>query len=251
MENFICRSCGNREYNRSKGIWACTNCGAMFSDPEKFSISEEELNLIFEEGKENNTSTYDSEEAQKLEYERTGQSKFLCRVCGNKKYKGVGKTYWCTFCGVTFTNPGAFSMKSFKWTKLRDDAVEPKKSHESDTGFDLTSPDEHILKANEVKAIPIGIAIRCPFGYGVQIRPRSGLSKKMIKVANTPGTVDEQYTGEIMVLLHNTSKKQYVVKEGDRIAQMVLERVIPGDLQEVQFLDEGERGANGFNSTGD
>jgi dUTP pyrophosphatase len=99
--------------------------------------------------------------------------------------------------------------------------------------------------------IPTGIAVAIPKNYEIQIRPRSGLAaKKGISVLNTPGTVDSDYRGEIIIILINLSKKSFVVKSGDRVAQMILCPVAKGKLQEVKNLPKTVRGKGGFGSTG-
>ena len=99
--------------------------------------------------------------------------------------------------------------------------------------------------------IPTGIAIAIPKNYEIQIRPRSGLAaKKGISVLNTPGTVDSDYRGEIKIILINLSKKSFVVKSGDRVAQMILCPVIKGKFKEVKKLPKTVRGKKGFGSTG-
>ena len=90
-----------------------------------------------------------------------------------------------------------------------------------------------------------------PRGYEVQIRPRSGLAaKKGITVLNTPGTIDSDYRGEIKVILVNLSKDKFLVKKGDRIAQMVVCPIVQAVMEEVKELSETDRGVGGFGSTG-
>ena len=99
--------------------------------------------------------------------------------------------------------------------------------------------------------VPTGIAIAIPKNYEIQIRPRSGLAaKKGISVLNTPGTIDSDYRGEIKIILINLSKKSFVVKSGDRIAQMVLCPVAKCKIKEVKILPKTMRGKGGFGSTG-
>ena len=99
--------------------------------------------------------------------------------------------------------------------------------------------------------IPTGIAIAIPKNYEIQIRPRSGLAaKKSISVLNTPGTVDSDYRGEIKIILINLSKKSFVVKSGDRVAQMILCPVAKGKFKEVKNLPNSVRNKGGFGSTG-
>ena len=107
------------------------------------------------------------------------------------------------------------------------------------------------IRPSEIAIIPTGIALAMPKNYEIQIRPRSGLAaKKGITVLNTPGTIDSDYRGEVKVILINLSKKAFVVKSGDRIAQMILCPVIKGKLKEVNILPETIRGRGGFGSTG-
>jgi dUTP pyrophosphatase len=122
-------------------------------------------------------------------------------------------------------------------------------------GFDLqaaVSEDEPYYVAHErMVAIPTGLSVAVPEGYELQVRPRSGLAfKKWITVLNSPGTIDSDYRGEIMVLLFNHGPLPFEVKRGDRIAQAVLSKVEQADMEAVEELPSTERGANGFGSTG-
>ena len=99
--------------------------------------------------------------------------------------------------------------------------------------------------------IPTGISLVIPKNYEIQIRPRSGLAaKKGISVLNTPGTIDSDYRGEIKIILINLSKKPFIIKSGDRIAQMILCPVAKIKLKEVKNLPKTSRGKAGFGSTG-
>ncbi len=99
--------------------------------------------------------------------------------------------------------------------------------------------------------IPTGLFLQLPEGWEAQVRPRSGLAiKKGITVLNSPGTVDADYRGEVGVVLINLSTEDFVVEDGDRIAQMVFARFEKGEFVEVEALDETERGAGGFGHTG-
>lgn len=107
------------------------------------------------------------------------------------------------------------------------------------------------LKPLRRELIPTGLYMQIPTGYEVQIRPRSGLACKYgITVANTPGTIDSDYRGEVKVCLVNLSDTPFVINPGDRIAQAVLNKVEKIEWNEVVKLDETERGEGGFNSTG-
>jgi len=102
-----------------------------------------------------------------------------------------------------------------------------------------------------IALIPTGIAIAIPKNYEIQIRPRSGLAAKNgISVLNTPGTIDSDYRGEIKIILINLSKKKFVVKSGDRVAQMVMCPIVKSKLVEVKKLHKTKRGEGGFGSTG-
>ena len=107
------------------------------------------------------------------------------------------------------------------------------------------------LKPLERRLIPTGLHIALPVGYEAQVRPRSGLAlKKGITVLNTPGTIDADYRGEIGVILINLSQENFVIEDGERIAQMVIARHEQGEFIPVEVLNETERGEGGFGHTG-
>ena len=108
-----------------------------------------------------------------------------------------------------------------------------------------------VLKPMERRLVPTGLYIALPEGYEAQVRPRSGLAlKKGITVLNSPGTIDADYRGEIGVILINLSAEDFIVEDGERIAQMVIARHERVEWKEVDELDETQRGAGGFGSTG-
>ena len=120
-------------------------------------------------------------------------------------------------------------------------------------GMDLRASLDVPITLNplERKLIPTGLHIALPVGYEAQVRPRSGLAlKKGITVLNTPGTIDADYRGEIGVILINLSQEDFVVEDGERIAQMVIARHEQGELIPVEVLDETERGEGGFGHSG-
>ena len=120
-------------------------------------------------------------------------------------------------------------------------------------GMDLRANIEEpiVLKPMERRLIPTGLYIALPEGYEAQVRPRSGLAfKKGITVLNSPGTIDADYRGEIGVLLINLSPEEFVVNDGERIAQMVIARHEQGEFIEVDVLNETERGEGGYGHTG-
>ena len=120
-------------------------------------------------------------------------------------------------------------------------------------GMDLRANiDEDItLLPMQRQLVPTGLYIALPEGYEAQIRPRSGLALKHgVTVLNTPGTVDADYRGEIMVLLVNFSNEPFVVKDGERIAQMIVAKHEQVSFELTETLDETERGAGGYGHTG-
>jgi dUTP pyrophosphatase len=131
----------------------------------------------------------------------------------------------------------------------------PKYETEGAAGLDLfaaTKENKKILIApKSAEMVPTGIAIAVPFGYEAQIRPRSGLAAKNgITVLNSPGTIDSDYRGEILVMLINHSKKDFEVLRGMRIAQMVISKIEQFNLISVDELNTTDRGKDGFGSTG-
>ena len=108
-----------------------------------------------------------------------------------------------------------------------------------------------VLKKGERKIIPTGLRFAIPEGFEVQVRPRSGLAAKNgVTVLNTPGTIDSDYRGELKVILINLGSEDFVIHNGDRIAQIVVAPVTQGVFRPVSVLDETERGSGGFGSTG-
>lgn len=128
-------------------------------------------------------------------------------------------------------------------------AYQTSQSAGMDIRANLTEPVE--LKPLERKLIPTGLYIALPEGYEAQIRPRSGLAiKHGISLVNTPGTIDADYRGEIGVILVNLSNEPFIVQDGERICQMVIARYQQVSWEQVETLDETERGAGGFGHTG-
>lgn len=139
--------------------------------------------------------------------------------------------------------------------KLRLKASTPAYQTPHSAGLDLTfAPEggESMVLAPLARALaPTGIAVAIPDGYEGQVRPRSGWALKHgITVLNSPGTIDADYRGEVKVLLINLGQEKVEIKCGDRIAQLVIAKVEQATLLEVVELDETERGAGGFGSTG-
>ena len=126
----------------------------------------------------------------------------------------------------------------------------PTKAHPSDAGFDLYASEDLVLPSGETLAVPTDIRIHLGAGWEGQVRSRSGLAKKGITVANSPGTIDAEYTGEVKVLLHNSTRGDHVVGKGDRVAQLVIQRVEDAAFERVDSLGDTERGNHGFGSSG-
>ena len=129
----------------------------------------------------------------------------------------------------------------------------PKYETNGSSGMDLSANIEKQIKIEPGKTsiIPTGISVSIPKNFEIQIRSRSGLAaKSQISVLNSPGTVDADYRGELKVILINLGNKTFVVERGARIAQMVLCPIVKAKLKETDSLDDTDRGASGFGSTG-
>ena len=137
-------------------------------------------------------------------------------------------------------------------TRLRDDAVLPTRAREGDAGLDLVTTVRAEVAPGERVLLPTGIAIALPEGYVAFVHPRSGLAVKHgVSLVNAPGTIDAGYRGEIKVSLVNLDPRDPVVLErGDRIAQLVVQRVEHAVLHEVTALPGSDRGEGGFGSSG-
>jgi len=129
----------------------------------------------------------------------------------------------------------------------------PQYSTEHSAGMDLRAflDEDVVLKPLERILVPTGLFIELPEGYEAQIRPRSGLAVKHgISIVNSPGTIDADYRGEIKVILINLSNEDFVIKSGERICQMIIQKYEKAEMIEVEELNESERGAGGFGHTG-
>ena len=146
---------------------------------------------------------------------------------------------------------------SIKFLRLKPeldaDIALPKYMTSQSAGMDICAAieDDLVLENGAIHLIPTGFAIAIPEGFEVQIRPRSGLAVKHgIGIINSPGTIDADYRGEVMVGLINLGKTSYTVHRHDRIAQMVVKRVYQARLDIVEDLDETDRNTGGFGHTG-
>jgi dUTP pyrophosphatase len=137
--------------------------------------------------------------------------------------------------------------------KLRPDAIVPRYMTARAAGLDLSAAlDAPIeIAPGQRTAIPTGLAIKLPEGHEAQVRPRSGLAREHgVTLVNSPGTIDADYTGPLIVLLINHGDRAVRIAPGDRIAQLVVAPVVQVELSEVDELPATERGAGGFGSTG-
>lgn len=133
---------------------------------------------------------------------------------------------------------------------LNKDAIIPKKATSKSSGYDLYSTIDHVLQPGEIKLIPLGFATTIPDGYEVQIRSRSGLSLKYgVVVANSPGTIDADFSMEWGVILTNISKQPFNIEKGTRIAQAVVQKVPDSEFVEIDSIQETDR-KGGFGHTG-
>lgn len=172
-----------------------------------------------------------------------------------------------TASSIKLTKPG--NKIGFK--RLSPEAIIPTKAHASDSGFDLFASEDVIVEPGETKIIPTGIAIELPAGYEAQVRPRSGVTSKT-KLRVQLGTIDQDYRGEIGVIVDNISTDTwsnasrlldnsyaeetrnktggYLIRKGEKIAQLVAQHLPQIIAEEVRNLEETERGDAGFGSTG-
>ena len=137
--------------------------------------------------------------------------------------------------------------------KLSHKAQKPIYKTDGSSGMDLMAFTEGkiVIKPNKSALVPTGLSVAIPNDTEIQIRPRSGLAaKSSISVLNTPGTIDSDYRGELKVILFNHGDKEFIINNGDRIAQMVLVPILKVHFEEVLDLPETIRGSGGFGSTG-
>lgn len=138
-----------------------------------------------------------------------------------------------------------------KFKKLDSKSITPKFQNYGDACADLSSIITTTIPAKAHIIVPTGIAIGLESGWEAQIRPRSGLAARNgISILNSPGTIDSGYRGEIKIILMNNSDNPFPIKKGDRIAQIAIREIPLITFEEVEDLDETERGSNGFGSTG-
>ena len=137
--------------------------------------------------------------------------------------------------------------------KTNKEVITPKYKTNGSSGVDLSAFLEKkvVIKPNSSELIPTGLQVAIPEELEIQIRPRSGLAaKESIGVLNSPGTIDSDYRGELKIILFNHGNKDFIINNGDRIAQMVLVPIVKMEFEEVDSLPNTVRGQGGFGSTG-
>lgn len=140
---------------------------------------------------------------------------------------------------------------TLRFKRIHPDATLPAYAHASDAGMDVRSVEDATVPAKGRALIHTGLVMLLPPGYEAQVRPRSGLALKSgVTVLNTPGTIDAGYRGEVGVILANFGDGDFIVKKGDKIAQIVVAPVTQAVIEEADYVDETDRGAGGFGSTG-
>ena len=137
--------------------------------------------------------------------------------------------------------------------KTSKEVITPKFKTDGASGVDLSAflDKEVVIKPNSSELVPTGLQVAIPEELEIQIRPRSGLAaKESIGVLNSPGTIDSDYRGELKIILFNHGKEDFIINNGDRIAQMVLVPIVKMEFEEVDSLPNTVRGQGGFGSTG-
>lgn len=189
---------------------------------------------------------------------------FVCRICGNNKYSilapfntidinhqefTVPELSECTNCSAVFTFPEKFSLPTIGYNLMHKNAQPPSKANTGDSGFDVHAIDGTVIPAKTAKLVGTGLCLDIPENIECQVRPRSGLSKYLI-ILNSPGTVDNQYKGEIKVRLYNHTDEDYNIAIGDRIAQLVFTPSSQYELRVFTEIGNSDRGIGGFGSSG-
>ena len=137
--------------------------------------------------------------------------------------------------------------------KTNKEVITPKYKTNGSSGVDLSAflDKKVVIKPNSSELIPTGLQVAIPEELEIQIRPRSGLAaKESIGVLNSPGTIDSDYRGELKIILFNHGNKDFIINNGDRIAQMILVPILKMEFEEVDSLPDTIRGQGGFGSTG-
>ena len=142
-------------------------------------------------------------------------------------------------------------MKTVKFIKINEDAIIPDYAHEGDAGMDIYSVEDIVIEPMDWKKVNTGLIMELPKGTEGQVRTKSGIAlNNGVFVLNTPGTIDENYRGEVGVILYNLNKTPFVIKKGQKIAQLVINEVCYCKTKQVTSLSSTSRGEGGFGSTG-
>ncbi len=138
-----------------------------------------------------------------------------------------------------------------KVKRIHNDATLPKYIHEHDSGMDIYSIENKIIESGKSSLIKTGLKIELPDNTEAQVRPKSGIAlNNSVTVLNSPGTIDQGFTGEICVILINHGLEPYKVEKGKKIAQIVIQPIIRVEVEEVSDISDSSRGEGGFGSTG-
>jgi len=149
--------------------------------------------------------------------------------------------------------PDRISLKIKRIDRKFNDIPLPSYSTEGSSGMDVRAAvdAEMIIPKGKIGLVPTNLKLEIPLGYEIQVRARSGLAlKNGIGVLNSPGTIDSDYRGEIKIILFNFGEEDFIIKRGDRIAQLVLSKVYLAELNETDDLNDSERGSGGFGHSG-
>jgi dUTP pyrophosphatase len=137
------------------------------------------------------------------------------------------------------------------------DNADPSYQTDGAAGMDIAANEEVVIPVGKIQAVSTGLKFGIPAGYEGQVRPRSSMGLRGITIPNTPGTIDCDYRGEVKVLLHNLSTSEFIVKKGDRIAQLIIKESLRPNLTSVSYdewttnISKTHRGEGGFGSTGE
>lgn len=144
-------------------------------------------------------------------------------------------------------------IKIKRISKEFDDIELPSYATPGSAGMDIRAAvmDELIIKPGTVELVPTNLIVEIPEGFEIQVRPRSGLAAKhSIGLLNSPGTIDSDYRGEVKIIMMNFGKEDFVIKRGDRIAQLILSKIYHADLNQAENLNSSSRGKGGFGHSG-
>jgi dUTP pyrophosphatase len=144
-------------------------------------------------------------------------------------------------------------IKIKRLSAVFDEIPIPSYATSGSAGMDIRAAveDETILDPNSIALIPTNLSVEIPKGYEIQVRPRSGLAANHgIGILNAPGTIDSDYRGEIKIIMINLGKEKFIIKRGDRIAQLVISKVFTANLIQSEDLNHSQRGKGGFGHTG-